>query len=126
MASLILAEMGIAPQGDEADEFDYFRQARAQRMPPGLWDKIIPIMNVTRPRMSQLLDILDLPTPLLELADRYRVPERVLREVLDAPPEQWEPLLRTSIQKNLTSDDVAELTNKRAKLQRRETRRHPA
>ncbi len=63
--------------------------------------------------MSQLLDILDLPTPLLELADRYRVPERVLREVLDAPREQWEDLLRASIQNRLTSDDIAELTNKR-------------
>jgi hypothetical protein len=113
IASLILAELGIAPQGDEPDEFDYFRQANKQRMPPGLWDKIIPIMNVTRSRMVQKLDILDLPTPLLELADRYRVPERVLREVLDAPPEQWESLLRTSITKNLTSDDVAELTDKR-------------
>jgi hypothetical protein len=123
VASLILAEINITPQGTETDEFDYFRQARAQRMPPGLWDKIIPIMNVTRPRMVQLMDILDLPTPLLELADRYRVPERVLREVLDAPAEQWELLLRASIKDRLTSDDVAELTNKRpsAKGEKRST-----
>ena len=85
VASLILAELGILPQSSETDEFEYFRQARAQRMPPGLWDKITPIMKLTRPRMVQLLDILNLPTPLLDLADRHRLPERVLREVLDAP-----------------------------------------
>jgi hypothetical protein len=114
VASLILAELGIAPQGNEADEFDYFRQARAQRMPPGLWDKVTPVMNVSRPRLVQLLDILDLPSALLELADRHRVPERVLREVLDAPVEKWEPLLLSSIKDRLTSDDIAELTHKRA------------
>ena len=42
VASLILAELGVAPQAATADEFEYFRQARAQRMPPGLWEKIMP------------------------------------------------------------------------------------
>jgi hypothetical protein len=113
VASLILAELGITPQSSQPDEFEYFRQARSQRMPPGLWDKITPIMNVSRPRLVQLLDILSLPTPLLELADRHRIPERVLREVLDAPVNQWEALLRASIKDRLTSDDIAELTHKR-------------
>ena len=113
VASLILAELGILPQSSQTDEFEYFRQARSQRMPPGLWDKITPIMNLSRPRLVQLLDILNLPTPLLELADRHRLPERVLREVLDAPVEQWETLLLSSIKNRLTSDDIAELTHKR-------------
>lgn len=112
VASLILAELGITPADDTKDEFEYFRQARDRRMPPGLWEKIMPVMNLTRPRLVQLLNILDLPTPLLDLADRYRVPERVLREVVAAPREQWEPVLRTSIQNNMTSDDVAELTQR--------------
>ena len=56
-------------------------------MPAGLWENITPIMQLTRPRMVQLLNILQLPTPLLELADRYRLPERVLREVLALPRE---------------------------------------
>jgi len=55
-----------------------------------------------------LLNILQLPTPLLELADRHRLPERVLREVLSLPPAQWERMLRVSIQSQLTSDEVAE------------------
>ncbi|HZW02416.1 MAG TPA: hypothetical protein VFF68_00700, partial [Anaerolineaceae bacterium] len=82
VASLILAELKILPEAAAADEFDYFRQARSQRMPAGLWDKVTPIMQLTRPRMVQLLNILQLPSHLLELADRYRLPERVLREVL--------------------------------------------
>jgi hypothetical protein len=35
--------------------------------------------------MVQLLNILSLPTSLLELADRHRLAERVLREVLALP-----------------------------------------
>lgn len=109
VAALILAELGLPPDPRLGDEFEYFRQASAQRMPAGLWDRIMPIMQLTRPRMVQLLSILKLPTPLLELADRYRLPERVLREILPLPPAQWERLLRTSIQNALTSDEVAEI-----------------
>ena len=112
VASLILAELEIHPSGSETDEFDFFRQACDRRMPPGLWEKIMPVMDLTRPRLVQLLNILELPTPLLDLADRYRVPERVLREVRAAKPEQWESLLVASIQNSLTSDDIAELTNR--------------
>ena len=58
VASLILAELDVVPQAETVDEFDYFRQARAQRMPAGLWEKIMPVMQLTRPRMVQLLNIL--------------------------------------------------------------------
>ena len=109
VASLILAELGMAPDMQTNDEYDYFRQARAQRMPAGLWERISPIMQLTRPRMVQLLNILQLPTPLLELADRHRLAERVLREVLALPPVQWEKVLRASIQNQLTSEDEAEI-----------------
>lgn len=108
VASLILAELGIQPDPGLKDDFEYFRQARSQRMPAGLWDRIMPVMQLTRPRMVQLLNILQLPTPLLELADRHRLPERVLREVLSLPPAQWERMLRISIQNQLTSDEVVE------------------
>jgi hypothetical protein len=110
IASLILSEMNIQPEPGIGDEFDYFRQARSQRMPVGLWDRIMPIMQLTRPRMVQLLNILQFPTPLLELADRYRLPERVLREILSLPQNQWERILKTSIHNSLTSEEVVELT----------------
>lgn len=110
VAALILAESGISPEIDLPDDYDFFRRSRSQRMPAGMWDKIIPIMQLTRPRMVQLLNILQLPTPLLDLADRYRLPERVLREVLSLPPEQWEHMIRSSIQEQLTSEEVAEVS----------------
>ncbi|MEJ5200675.1 MAG: hypothetical protein WHV66_00465 [Anaerolineales bacterium] len=110
IAALILSELGIQPDPTLSDEYDYFRQARLQRMPAGMWERIMPIMQLTRPRMVQLLNILQMPTPLLELADRYRLSERVLREILASPREGWERMLRLSIQNNLTSDEVAEIT----------------
>jgi hypothetical protein len=67
-------------------------------------------MQLTRPRMVQLLNVLKLPSLLLDLADRYRLPERVLRPILAAPQEQRERMLRLSIRNNLTSDEVEELT----------------
>jgi len=109
IASLILAELDIQPDPGLTDEFDYFRRAQAQRMPEGLWERVTPIMQLTRPRMVQLLNVLKLPTPLLELADRYRLPERVLRPILATPQEQRERMLRLSIRNNLTSDEVEEL-----------------
>lgn len=108
IASLILAEMNVPPDEKLLDDYDFFRMARSQRMPAGLWERITPIMQLTRPRMVQLLNILQLPTPLLDLADRYRIPERVLREVLALPRNQWERMLLLSAQNNLTSDEVAE------------------
>lgn len=126
IASLILAEMKIIVDGSEKDEYDYFRRARSQRMPAGLWDRIIPIMQLTRPRMVQLLNILQLPSPLLELADRYRIPERVLREILALPSSQWERLIRLSGQNNLTSDDIAEISETDKQKAHRPTESLPA
>jgi hypothetical protein len=110
IAALILAELEIQPDPGLTDEFDYFRRAQAQRMPEGLWKRVTPIMQLTRPRMVQLLNVLKLPSPLLELADRYRLPERVLRPILATPQEQRERMLRLSILNNLTSDEVEELS----------------
>lgn len=110
VASLILAELYIPTDPQLVDEYDYFRLARSQRMPAGLWDRITPVMQLTRPRMVQLLNLLQMPTPLLDLANRYRLPERVLREVLNKPSEQWENLIRAAIQDSLTSDEIAEIS----------------
>ncbi|MCX6055437.1 MAG: hypothetical protein NTZ74_11105 [Chloroflexi bacterium] len=109
IASLVLAEQGIEPEMAVEDDFDFFRQARNSRMPSGLWDKLIPLMQLTRPRMVQLLNILQFSTSQLELADRYRLSERVLREILSAPREQWDRMIRMSIQNQLTSDEISDL-----------------
>jgi hypothetical protein len=118
VAALILAEQGIPPDPMLADEYDYYRKASEQRMPAGLWERITPIMQLTRPRMVQLLNILQLPSDSLDLADRYRLPERVLREVLSAPREQWQEMLQLSIRSQLTSDEVAELTRQPSQANR--------
>jgi hypothetical protein len=112
VAALILSELNIAPSEEFSDEFDYFRKVNDQRMPAGLWERVMPIMQLTRPRMVQLLNILRLSNDQLELADRYRLPERVLREVLLAPRDQWNAMVRMSIQSQLTSDEVAEIAVK--------------
>ncbi len=109
VASLILADLGIQPDPDVSDDYDFFRQARNQRMPAGLWERLMPIMQLTRPRMVQLLNILQFPSNLLDQADRYRLSERVLREVLATPRDQWERMIKLSIQNQLTSDEVAEI-----------------
>lgn len=110
IASLILSEIGVQPEYDlYHDEYDYFRMARSQRMPAGLWDKIKPIMQLTRPRMVQLLNLLQFPSRLLDMADRYRLPERVLREILTLQGNQWDHMIRLSIKNGLTSDDIVEL-----------------
>lgn len=109
VASLILADLGIAPAPEIADDYEFFRLARTQRMPAGLWDRLIPIMQLTRPRMVQLLNILQMPSTQLDQADRYRLSERVLREVLATPRDQWERMIRLAIQNQLTSDEVAEI-----------------
>lgn len=106
VAALILAELDQQPNANFKDEYEFFRQARSQRMPPGTWDKLIPLMQLTRPRMVQLLNILRLPTPLLEMADHYRLSERVLREILALPKAQWEEMIRLSGQEALTSEEI--------------------
>jgi len=111
VAALILAELEIHPDPGVQDEFDYFRQATGRRMPVGLWDKIIPIMQVSRVQLEHLLKILNLPDRLLDLADRHRLPERVLREVLRMPEADWETLLVAAIKQKLTASQLADLTS---------------
>ncbi len=122
VASLILADLQITPSPDVIDDYEYFRQARSQRMPAGLWERLMPIMQLTRPRMVQLLNILQLPSPQLDIADRYRLSERVLREVLATPRDQWERMIRLAIQNQLTSDEVAEIASTPPPLEPKEHR----
>jgi hypothetical protein len=110
VAALILSEVGIQPVADIADPYEYFRQALAiPRMPRGLWDKMVPLMQVSRQRMEQLLGLLAMPSALLEKANRYRVPERVLRAILSESPDKWEPLLDAAISNALASKDIEEV-----------------
>jgi hypothetical protein len=106
IASIILSDLNIHPMRDEENEFKYFRQVHSHRMPRGLWDRLIPVMQLSRPRMEQLLAVLAFPDPLLELADRYRLSERILREVLSLPSKQWETAIGLCIHENISSEEL--------------------
>jgi hypothetical protein len=126
VAALMLEEMGIEPEPDVEDEYEYFRQALKGRAPRGLWPKLEPLMQHSTRRMQQLLAILQLPTPLLEVADRHRIPERLLREVLALPQERWESAIEAAQQEGFTSEDVALLDRKPPKERKGEdARRSP-
>jgi hypothetical protein len=120
VASLMLEEMEVEPDPALDDEYDYFKKAIKKRAPRGLWPKLEPVMQYSTRRMQQLLAILQLPTPLLELADRHRVPERVLREILALPDDQWEVAINLATKDGITSEDVAGLAEKTTKPRKRD------
>lgn len=112
IAALILSHLDIQPDPALGDEYTYFRLVLdVKRLPQGLWSQIEGVMGVKRPQMVRLLNILAMPTNLLERADLYRVPERVLREILSLPPENWENALETAIQQELTNEEIADLAD---------------
>ncbi|NIM94860.1 MAG: hypothetical protein GTO18_14260 [Anaerolineales bacterium] len=126
VAVLMLEELEIKPDPEVEDEYEYFRKALGKRAPRGMWSKLEPIMQHSTRRMQQLLAILQLPSPLLELADRNRIPERVLREVLALPDEQWEESLNTVLREGMTAEDVARMGEKaRERSGKDDARRSP-
>jgi hypothetical protein len=114
IAALILSSMGLEPDPATRDEFEYFRQAARARVPRGTWPRMEPIMQLSTRRMQQLLALLQLPSPLLELADRHRVPERVLREILALPRGAWERALRRAVKHGMTAEEVERERKRRA------------
>lgn len=108
IAALVVRHLGGQPDPSAADPYAFFRQAvEIPRRPQGLWPKIEGVMQMSSARMIQLLNVLRLPTDLLEEADRYNLPERVLREILSQPQVTWPALIRASIRDGLTADDIA-------------------
>jgi len=78
-----------------------------ERLPRGVWPKIEELMQLTPRRMQQIVAMLRLPTPLLEKADRYNLPARVLEAVLSAPEEQRKGLIDQAVAQGWSGDDVA-------------------
>ena len=109
IAALMLEEIGVKPDAQIMDEFEYFRLALARRAPRGMWARLEPVMQHSTRRMQQLLSVLQLSTPLLELADRYQLSERVLREVLALPKAGWKSAIDSAVREGLTSEEVGQL-----------------
>lgn len=122
VAALVLSKLGIEPDPAVADTYDYFRQALnppgRQRFPKGFWDDICGLMQLTDRRVRQLIEILRLPTPLLELADRHNLPARVLEAVVAAEQGQWRLLVEAAVADELTSDEVERVASKPAPRRR--------
>lgn len=115
IAALVLAQLGHSPSEGQIDPYDYYRTALnppgRERLPKGIWKNVGQIMSMGDRRMQQYLAILNLPTPLLEKADRYEVPERILREILAAPAEHQDALLTRAIKDGWSSDQLAEIAS---------------
>lgn len=112
IATLILERLRRFPLGAPApadDGYAYFRQVlEIPRLPNGIWDEVGPLMQLSRRRMAQILSILRLPGPLLDLADLYDLPDGTLRLILSRPEEQWGALLQHAIEERLAAKEVDE------------------
>ncbi|NIS80613.1 MAG: hypothetical protein GTO14_10500, partial [Anaerolineales bacterium] len=110
IAALLLKKMDFEPDPSLEDPYDYFRQALdppgRQRLPRGVWGQIEPVMQLTPRRMRQVLSVLQMPTEMLELADRYDLSDRVLQAIMSEPEEQWSALLEAAVEGGLTGVEV--------------------
>ncbi len=90
IAALVLEQMGVLPETGEGDFAYYRRAAEIRRLPSPVVRHVEDLLGMSRRYIRYYLQILHLPDHLLLLADRYRLTEGALREVLKGPPETWE------------------------------------
>jgi len=110
IAALLLSRMGQHPDLSLEDPYDYFRQALdppgRERLPRGVWNKIEPVMQLTPRRMRQVLSVLQMPTEMLEQADRHDLSDRVLQAILAQPEEQRLALMQAAVEQGLTGEEL--------------------
>ena len=113
IAALVLHSQGMRPDVGVRDPYDHFRRAiqlpDRQRLPRGIWPKLEELMQLSSRRMHQLLAILELPTSLLEKADRYNLSYNVLEAVLQAVPHQRKGLVDQAVEQSLTAEQVEQV-----------------
>ncbi len=90
IAALVLEQMGVLPETGESDFAYYRRAAEIKRLPSPVVRHVEDLLGMSRRYIRYYLQILHLPDHLLLLADRYRLSEGALREVLKGAPETWE------------------------------------
>ena len=123
IAAILLENAGISPDPDMEDPYKYFRQALDARRPHKTWPRLEELMQLSRPRMVQLLNLLNFTTPILEKANRNNMPERVLREILSRPEADWDSLVSMAIEEGLTAEEVAAAQPKDTKKTKRQTKK---
>jgi hypothetical protein len=89
------------------DLYTYFRQALDFEISAEEWEQVSAITGLSDRRMRQALSILQLPTPLLDVADLYELASRGLLEIVRQPNFRWKELVRQAVIEK--SDQEAEI-----------------
>ncbi|MEA4813072.1 MAG: hypothetical protein VB108_10970 [Anaerolineaceae bacterium] len=87
-ARIVLEANGLKPLPG-MDESEYYRQVAELRLDEGTRESLQKTLGLDRIYYGRLMKFFDLPAPLLELADRAEMPERVLREVVAYDSGFW-------------------------------------
>ncbi|MGI6250855.1 MAG: hypothetical protein ACOYKD_05810 [Anaerolineaceae bacterium] len=87
-ARLVLEANGIKPQPDQSD-IEYFSQVADVRLTEETRALLEKNLKLERTYYGRLMRFFELPAELLEICDRTEMPERVLRELLQADPKYW-------------------------------------
>ena len=111
LATLLLDLYDIHPDYSYPVPNDWYRQALEFRVPRGEGDHLRAALGgIERSQFNRIQSLLDLPDPVWELADRYRLEEKRLRSVLKLEdPDLQIQLVRLMIDKNLSADRVLQL-----------------
>ncbi len=104
IAALVLEQLGVFPSEGESD-FDYYRRVlQVKRLPSEVVREVERLLGISRRYVRYHLQLLQLPDDLLLLADRYRLTEGALREVLRLPPEAWPGAIQDLIQRGTVEE----------------------
>jgi hypothetical protein len=103
----ITAKTGQAFAVDPNDEYEYFRGVlRLGRVPHGVWDTVQAEFNLGQHRMRQSLEILRLPSPLLDLAHKAKLSYRSLSQILKQDPTAWTALVQSAAAQALADEEL--------------------
>lgn len=87
-ARLVLESNGIVPQAGQS-ESEYFRQISTVRLSEEHKDLLQRNLQMERTYFGRLMKYFELSEELLEVCDRADMPERVLREIMQADRALW-------------------------------------
>jgi hypothetical protein len=108
IAALLLDLRGVTPPVERPDDlYTYFRQALDFEVSAEEWEQLSDITGLSDRRMRQVLSVLQLPTPLLDVADLYELASRQLLEIVRRPAFRWKELVRQAVIEK--SDQEAEI-----------------
>lgn len=87
-ARIVLEANSLKPQVG-MDESEYYRQVSEVRLDELTRESLQKTLGLDRIYYGRLMKFFELPAPLLEVADRAEMPERVLREIVAYDRSLW-------------------------------------